>query len=578
MVYGDRGPDSTTLWGWDGAKWRAFREPGPGLRRHIKLAYDPVRDRLVLYGGLLDNATYSLMGDTWEWDGSRWERVATVGPGPRASYSLVYDRARKRVVMFGGLSKDSIHGDTWSWDGRRWTKLADAGPSRFEAGISYDVASQRIVIAGGKTRVGSSGEFPRDTWAWDGSKWERLAEGGFGRVYGALVADPVTGTLMRIGGESDTAYHGDTWRWSGGAWQVIPNASIPVRHSPGVALDTRRMRIVVFGGSGGTPTRGTPLADLWEWDGARWEEIKRPDAPPPSLAGGAFDESRNRFVAVGGNAEEPGNAVTREWDGVAWASVSTAGPSSRNEPLMVYDRARRRVVLYGGDRANESPATDTWSWTGISWTRLAVDGPSPRAASMVYDSQRDRIVLFGGAGPTGLHNDTWEFDGTRWKLVVRDSAAASPPARALAALAYDSGRARVVLTAGFAGFDPAARGPKMLDDTWEWDGRSWTQVNTPGPGARDHAVSVYDPTRGVVILHGGGILQGSTPALIGDTWSYDGRRWTRLREDGPPRGRHRLVYDSRAKGVLLYGGWAPGNIQSSELWKLGDTWNRVSPP
>ncbi len=277
-------------------------------------------------------------------------------------------------------------------------------------------------MAGGKTRVGPAGELPRDTWAWDGSKWERLAESGFSRVYGALVADPVTGTLMRIGGESDTAYHGDSWRWSGGGWQVIPNVSIPARHSPGVALDTKRKRVVVFGGSGGTPARGTPLADLWEWDGAQWQEITRPNAPPPSLAGSVYDESRNRLVAVGGNAENPGSVVTREWDGVTWAIVSTMGPSSRDEPLMV------------------------------------------------YDSQRDRIVLFGGAGPTGLHNDTWEFNGTRWKLVVRDSAAASPPARALAALAYDSRRGRVVLTAGFAGFDPVARGPKMLDDTWEWGG------------------------------------------------------------------------------------------------------------
>ncbi|MEO7966687.1 MAG: kelch repeat-containing protein, partial [Gemmatimonadaceae bacterium] len=239
--------------------------------------------------------------------------------------------------------------------------------------------------------------------------------------------------------------------------------------------------------------------------------------------------------------------------------------------------ARKRVVLFGGDRANGAPATDTWSFTGSTWTRLSTEGPSPRAASMVYDSKRDRIVLFGGSGPTGLHNDTWEFDGTRWKLVMRDSAAASPPARALAALAYDSRRARVVLTAGFAGFDPAARGPKMLDDTWEWDGRSWTQVNTPGPGARDHSASVYDPTRGVVILHGGGMLKGNAPELVGDTWSYDGRQWTRLRDDGPPRGRHRLAYDSRAKEVLLYGGWAPGNIQSSDLWTLGDTWKRLSP-
>ena len=39
MLYGDRGSDATTLWGWDGNSWHAFNQPGPGLRRHIKLAY-----------------------------------------------------------------------------------------------------------------------------------------------------------------------------------------------------------------------------------------------------------------------------------------------------------------------------------------------------------------------------------------------------------------------------------------------------------------------------------------------------------------------------------------------------------
>ena len=116
MLYGDRGPDATTLWGWDGISWHAFNQPGPGLRRHIKLAYDSARDRLVLYGGF-DDSGRILNSDTWEWDGQSWSRVATDGPGPRASYAFAYDSLRRRVVLFGGLSANGPVNDTWGWDG-----------------------------------------------------------------------------------------------------------------------------------------------------------------------------------------------------------------------------------------------------------------------------------------------------------------------------------------------------------------------------------------------------------------------------------------------------------------------------
>lgn len=95
-------------------------------------------DRLVLYGGF-DDSGRVLNSDTWEWDGQNWTRVATDGPGPRASYALAYDPQRRRIVLFGGLSADGPVADTWGWDGIRWTKLADDRPSaRPEAGAVYD--------------------------------------------------------------------------------------------------------------------------------------------------------------------------------------------------------------------------------------------------------------------------------------------------------------------------------------------------------------------------------------------------------------------------------------------------------
>jgi len=287
MLYGDRGSDATTLWGWDGSSWHAFNQPGPGLRRHIKLAYDVARDRLVLYGGF-DDSGRILNSDTWEWDGQSWSRVATDGPGPRASYALAYDSLRRRVVLFGGLSANGPVADTWGWDGVRWTKLADDGPSpRAEAGAVYDPRIQSILIAGGFTmnrttapngQPGWSGRvYVRDTWAWDGERWRQLSPaGGDARAYTSLVLDPISGHPVRIAGESDSAYHGDMSRWAQNEWRAVTGADVPARHGGAATVDTRRKRIVLFGGSSGSAQRSAPLADLWEWDGQRWQEIKQP--------------------------------------------------------------------------------------------------------------------------------------------------------------------------------------------------------------------------------------------------------------------------------------------------------------
>ena len=69
-------------------------------------------------------------------------------------------------------------------------------------------------------------------------------------------------------------------------------------------------------------------------------------------------------------------------------------------------------------------------------------------------------MLFGGASPTNLLNDTWEWDGLDWVNVVPSSV--KPLPQHGRALAYDSGRKRLVLVGA--------------DDTWEWDGAVWAAL------------------------------------------------------------------------------------------------------
>src|SRR5690242_347699 len=51
-----------------------------------------------------------------------WEqRLASLVPG-RSDHAMAYDPARNRLVLFGGFDS-AVLGDTWEWDGQSWTRL-----------------------------------------------------------------------------------------------------------------------------------------------------------------------------------------------------------------------------------------------------------------------------------------------------------------------------------------------------------------------------------------------------------------------------------------------------------------------
>ena len=290
-------------------------------------------------------------------------------------------------------------------------------------------------------------------------------------------------------------------------------------------------------------------------------------APPPAFSvGAAFDAVRQRLIVFGGFFRGQYFGDTWEWDGDAWTERPEPGPSARNSPRMVYDEARGRVLLFGGDTRQTGALGDTWEREGVIWRHAASSGPSPRTVhAMTYDPHRGRVVLFGGATAGRVLGDTWEWDGRRWSLVASEG----PPARALHGLAYDASRRRVVL---FGGTPAIAPDVQPLRDTWEWDGRAWTQRHVAGPSPRDHTSMAYDAAREVIVLHGGG----TTPDARAETWTFDGSAWRRLAASGPRRMNPALVFDPSARALLLFGGFNAG--PSNELWRLaGPRWARLWP-
>ena len=127
--------------------------------------YDAKRDRMVIFGGSTNDDYYGANNDVWELSLRglpRWEKVVTAGTPPQArrSGTAVYDPIRDRMVIYGGFDaiwgSDEFLGDTWaldfSGDIPTWVELQPAGniPTvRDASAAAYDPVLDRMVVFGG---------------------------------------------------------------------------------------------------------------------------------------------------------------------------------------------------------------------------------------------------------------------------------------------------------------------------------------------------------------------------------------------------------------------------------------------
>lgn len=95
------------------------------------------------------------------------------------------------------------------------------------------------------------------------------------------------------------------------------------------------------------------------------------------------------------------------------------------------------------------------------------------------------------------------------------------------------------------------------------------------PSARSGAAMVYDSRRKVAVLFGGG---GET-GVFGDTWEYDGTRWHQILTPQAPSPRYLPVmsYDPDSDSVVLYGGQTENGTVVTDTWQYdGRTWTALT--
>ncbi len=522
--FGSGGLEIGETWEWDGARWTEIppSTPGPPARAQHNMVYDSRRARVVMFGGNFQ-AQEPWFTDTWEWDGRAWHDVTPPGPSPtgRTWPALAYDAARGRVVLFGGYNEqDGILDDHWEWDGEAWTPItttSTAPGARWGAGLSYDPERQHVVLYGGGREVEEIVNWA-DTWEWDGTSWTRREiVGPPARVNHATAFDPDLEGIILYGGSINRSNQsfGDRWLWDGSTWTQLDlvEREVPsARTAPALVFDPAREQPVMFGGNsqlvGGVGD--APIYDAWAWTSTVWRKLDTPNAPPARAHSIILvDRGREEVVMFGGITEQDELLNdTWVWDGAEWTERTPATrPPVLAYAAAAYDEARGHVVMFGGLREQSVLSEETWVWNGTTWSEESRSGPGPRTNhAMAYDASNQRVVMFGGLA-AGRLGDLWEWDGQTWRQ--RLVSGPQPNPRSLHSMTYDPSRQQILL---FGGFDPF----NVLFDLWAWDGNAWTEL-TPAQGnppPRGQTAFVHDPLRGTSLFFGGVPFS----ELLGDTW------------------------------------------------------------
>ena len=582
-----------------------WRQIPPIGRTGARAIYDPIRDRLLFFGG---NDETSSRGGVWSLNllsGSRLEELHPLGapPSPRTANSAIYDPLRDRLIVMGGTDALGIRNDVWtlSLSGTpTWEQIATTGPEplvRTGHVAVYDEQNLRMIVFAGVGGASGSTQLS-DVWALSLSEtptWSEITPTGGGpspRSFIGAIYDPVGKRMIVSGG----AYANATWSLNldgAPSWSQITPAGLGPSYRVGqtAVYDAASRKMIVFGGL----DDNSVYNETWVLSLAGAPAWSQMMASSPPLArhdhAAIYDPIRHRTLVYGGNNRYLYGrelALSDVWaldlaGSSTWAQIypATSVPSGRYDHSSVYDPIRQRMITFGG--YDGTFKNDVWSLSlgsEATWSPVATAGiaPAPRAAhTAIYDPINDRMIVYGGTGSSGFFGDVWALTlaGTpTWTQLP--TLGTTPTARYNHTAVYDAVRQRMLIYGGGLGpsYTPGA-------DVWALSlagTPTWSQLPVGGTApARLGHCAVYDLARDRMVVFGG-----STPDPSNETWTLSlgsTPTWSLLTIAGTPptpSGGHDGIFDPRADRLIVFGG-----DEGRDAWTLDlgndPMWAKLAP-
>jgi hypothetical protein len=601
-------------------QWERIRPATPTGRYVGAQIYDPIRDRLIVFGGF-DGGR--VLDELWQmsFTGDHvWQEMSPAGERPAARYlhSAVYDSVEDRMIMTGGVVLGTVVDEVWALGlsgTPTWQRLVTSGGgpgARFGQTLAYDAQTRELLAFGG---ADASGVMRNDLWrlSLETLEWGRIVPPLLspGAQRHAGIWDTATSRFVLLGGDQGAGITGDAFTRpvdSQTFWQTTTPEGMPLpprRDLASVYLPARRS-LVCFGGEG--PAPGEQDSTTWTvsvptqfpaesfrvetltFDTLVVDSVPIPPAVPRRRLGAAFihDRALDRCVLYGGQI---GAALTGEVWGLLmspvphWKQIEAHGinPLARKGHAIAYDPIGQRMVLFGG----QGRTAQTWSFTLTdtmrgTWAQMSlVNPPATYGHTASYDARARRVIVFGGIQSGAPVNALWQLslDGTpQWSPL--SAGGPLPPARSHHVAIYDSAANRMLIQGGV---DAAGR---TLDDMWSLSldaPPAWTRLWPPTvlPEGRNQYAAAFDPARRRLLIHGG---LGAAP--LDDLWAYDVDRdlgWTRADPLLRPSARyaHSMIHDTAVDLFVVFGGnGTSGNLPLNDVWQLHpatDTWLTSTP-
>ncbi len=170
----------------------------PSARFGAGMAYDSSSGQLILYGGAQDGtstangsctpAVCPHLHDTWTFAGdlgsNSWSAVASGSNPPGSVFTdMAYDAADGYVIDFGGQdngykSANATLNETWEFDGTSWQNLTPSldlsPPTRFGAAMTYDPATEGVLMFSGLSGTLTGSSLRDDFWDFSDGRWISL--------------------------------------------------------------------------------------------------------------------------------------------------------------------------------------------------------------------------------------------------------------------------------------------------------------------------------------------------------------------------------------------------------------------